>query len=102
MAKLNIYSIYDSKVKFFDRPLFMRNRGEALRAWETAANDEKTTISAHPTDYAIMEIGEFDDQTGKITCYEVPESLGLAIQFKKLPQPQPNLFDTQNQEMKGA
>lgn len=95
MAKLMVYSIYDAKVKFFDRPLFMRNRGEALRAWEQAANDEKTTISAHPSDYSLMEIGEFDDQTGKIECYSVPESLGLALQFKRLPEAgQPTLFET--------
>jgi hypothetical protein len=97
MAKLNLYSIYDSKVKFYDRPMVFRNRGEALRAWEQAANDEKATISTHPADYALMEIGEFDDQNGKITCHPVPESLGLAVEFKRLPPPAP-LFDAnQNQ-----
>lgn len=93
MAKLMVYSIYDAKVKFFDRPLFMRNRGEALRAWEQAANDEKTSISAHPSDFSLMEIGEFDDQTGKIESFAVPESLGLAVQFKRLPESPSSLFD---------
>lgn len=96
MAKLMIYSIYDSKVKFYDRPLFMRNRGEALREWGKAANDEKTTISAHPNDFALMEIGEFDDQTGQITPIAVPESLGLAVHFKNVPEAPTSLFNQAN------
>lgn len=87
MAKLMVYSIYDSKVSFYDRPVFMRNRGEALRGWEIAANDEKTSICAHPHDFALMEIGEFDDQTGALTSHAVPISLGLAVHFKKAPAP---------------
>lgn len=87
MAKLMIYSIYDSKVKFYDRPIVMRNRGEAMRSWEQAANDEKTSICAHPHDFALMEIGEFDDQTGQIVSHAVPDSLGLAVHFKRPPSP---------------
>jgi hypothetical protein len=97
MAKLMIYSIYDSKVQFYDRPLVMRNRGEAIRGWEQAANDEKTSISAHPHDYALMEIGEFDDQTGAITPLTVPVSLGLAVNFKRAPAPTPTLFNQQTE-----
>jgi len=87
MAKLMVYSIYDSKVGYFDRPLFMRNRGEALREWEKAANDSNTAICAHPHDFALMELGEYDDQTGQITQLTTPLSLGLAVQFKKAPEP---------------
>jgi hypothetical protein len=78
-----LYSIYDSKVKFYDRPMVFRNRGEAIRAWEQAANDEKASISSFPADFALMEIGEFDDQTGQISSHSVPESLGLAVHFKR-------------------
>lgn len=93
MAKLMVYSVYDSKVKYFQNPIFMRNRGEALRSWEQAANDEKLTICAHPLDFALMEIGEFDDQSGKFFNLEAPESLGLAANFKRLPETQAPLFD---------
>jgi len=82
MAKMMVYSIYDSKVCFFDRPLFMRNRGEAMRAWEEAANNAESKVSAHPHDYALMELGEFDDNTGLFALHEQPKLLSLGKQVK--------------------
>lgn len=96
MAKAMIYSVYDAKVKYFHFPMFMRNRGEALRSWAQVANDEKSTICAHPSDFTLMELGEFDDQTAQITMHSVPESLGLAIQFKQAPETNSSLFDLKN------
>lgn len=97
MAKSMVYSVYDSKVKYFHFPMFMRNRGEALRSWEQVANDEKSTISAHPADFSLMELGEFDDQTAQITFHPVPESLGLALQFKRTGEDTPTLpFNLKN------
>lgn len=101
MAKSMVYAVYDSKVKFFHFPMFMRNRGEALRSWAEAANDGKTQISSHPEDFALMELGEFDDQTGKIEMLSVPESLGLAIQFKNKETTPSPLFENNVSEMKG-
>jgi len=95
MAKTMVYSVYDSKVKYFHFPMFMRNRGEALRSWEQVANDEKSSICLHPADFSLMELGEFDDQTAKISFHDVPESLGLALQFKRAPETTP-LFDLKN------
>lgn len=96
MAKLYVYSVYDAKVKYFHNPMVMRNRGEALRSWEQVANDEKSSICAHPSDFSLMELGEFDDQTGKIDLLPVPESLGLAVQFKRAPESSASLFDLKN------
>lgn len=96
MATLNVYAVYDAKVKYFHNPMVMRNRGEALRSWEQVANDEKSSICAHPSDFSLMELGTFDDQTGKIDLLPVPESLGLALQFKRLAETSPTLFDLKN------
>lgn len=98
MAKSMVYSVFDSKVKFFHFPMFMRNRGEAMRSWEQEANNEKSQVCAHPHDFALFELGEFDDQTGQITFHSVPESLGLAVQFKKAPESQGALFDVNQQQ----
>lgn len=97
MAKKMLYSVYDTKVQYFRDPMFMRNRGEALRTWTEVANAEKHEISSHPSDFSLMELGEFDDQTGKIEMLPVPHSLGLAVQFKKAPESPAPLFDI-NQE----
>lgn len=84
MARLKVLSVYDSKVNTFEKPLFMRNRAEGLRTWAYACNDDKTSFFAHPSDFSLMEIGEFDEETGKFTNAEpAPTNLGLAAQFKR-------------------
>lgn len=100
MAKYMLYCVYDSKVKYYQNPIFMRNRGEALRSWEQVSNDEKSAISQHPEEFALMEVGEFDDQDGTIKMHSVPESLGLAVHFKRTPQPQATpLFAAANEKV---
>lgn len=80
---MKVFSIYDSKAAYFEKPFFLRNRGEALRGWEAGANDPQASISKFPGDYTLFEIGEYDDQTGNITMYESKVNLGLASQFVK-------------------
>lgn len=93
MAKLSVYAVYDSKVQTFASPFQMRTRGEALRGWEEVANDPNTTVCKHPEDFALMELGEYDESTGQFTNHTVPLNLGLASQFKRAPQTQAPLFD---------
>lgn len=78
-----MYAIFDSKIKAFNNPIYMRNAGEATRAFEQVANDDTSLICKHPEDYTLFEIGEFDDETGSINCYEARIPLGQALQFKK-------------------
>lgn len=84
MAKFYVYAVFDSKVKTFAQPFLMRTRGEALRGWSEVANDKNTSISKHAEDYSLMELGEYDDQTGTYENKQAPENLGLASQFKKV------------------
>lgn len=106
--KLKMYAVYDTKVEAFLRPFFMRTRGEALRAWQELANDEQTQFCKHPTDFALMELGEYDDSQGTVDNYKAPTSLGLASEMKretlehigdvvkKLPQGAPEAADLRN------
>ena len=96
MSKLMLYSVFDAKVKYFHNPMFMRNKGEAIRSWQEAANDEKSQICRHPNDFDLFEIGEFDDQPAKITMHTTPESIGLAVHFKRAPENVNDLFSKTN------
>lgn len=95
MAKKMVYAVYDSKVNYYHNPMFMMNRGEALRSWETAANDEKLPFAQHPLDFSLCEIGEYDDQTALITPHKAPESLGTAANFKRRSNDTLPLFNSQ-------
>lgn len=83
--KLQIYSIYDSKVGAFVTPVFLRSRGEAIRSIVEAVNNPapNNNIEKYPADYTLFHLGEFDDETGLVQSFETPVSLGVAQEFKQ-------------------
>lgn len=89
--KQYLYAIYDSKVKTWGPPQMIMNKGAATRSWTEAANDPQLTISKYPSDFTMFEIAEYDLQTGSISVYQTPVSLGVATQFLKEPSESPTL-----------
>lgn len=82
MAKLIVYAVFDSKISTYAQPFFMRTKGEALRGWQEVANDPKTQISKYPGDFALMELGTYDESTGQFENHRAPVNCGLAIEYK--------------------
>lgn len=80
--KLNVYTIYDSKVKAYMQPFMAQTNGQALRMFADTVQDDKTVINKHPEDYTLFALGSYDDQTGKYENLETPQSLGVAIEYK--------------------
>lgn len=92
--KLKIYSLYDSKAKAYTNPFYQRTNGEALRSFETAANDPQTDICRFASDFTLYEIGEWDCLSGTIT-QDVKNCLGTGLEYKK-DSPQPSHIHAQN------
>lgn len=65
-----VYSVLDKAVNAFLPPFFARARGEAIRSFSEAANDEKHQFRRHLDDYVLYELGEFNDAAGIFTCGE--------------------------------
>jgi alkyl hydroperoxide reductase subunit AhpC len=84
--KMKICTVYDSKAEAYMRPFFEQSTGTAVRAFTEECNNPKSVLSSHPSDYTLMEIGEFDDQSGEVSKYEAKKSLGLAIEYKRKQQ----------------
>lgn len=80
---IKIFCVYDSKVECYMQPFFMQTKGAALRAWESTVNDPSTQFNKHPADFTLFEIGEYDENTGRILSYDSPLSLGVAIELKR-------------------
>ena len=78
---LFVYSVYDSKVGAYLPPLFMKSRGEFLRAFAEAANDSKGNIAKYPADYMAFELGTWDDSNAQFSFHVAPLPLGLAIEY---------------------
>lgn len=74
--KLNVYSIFDSKVQAFLPPFYMRTDGEARRATVSASMDPSQNFHVHAADYTLFCLGEFDDESGQITMLTAMRNIG--------------------------
>lgn len=80
-----MFSFFDTKAGFFHTPFFFHHPGQAIRAAMDLASDLSTSIGRHPADYALFQLGEFDDATGVATHHQ-PVNLGLVQGFLPAPQ----------------
>jgi hypothetical protein len=62
--KFQVFSVYDKAINAFVQPFYARTKGEAIRSFTEAANDEKHQFNRHSNDYSLMHLGEFDDNSG--------------------------------------
>jgi hypothetical protein len=66
LAKLKIYSPFDSKLATWMAPFVVEHPGQAERIWTDLANDGRSLVSKHPKDYALFQTGEYCTETGEI------------------------------------
>lgn len=76
-----MFAMLDIKSKSFTKPILERTVGIAVRSFKQAANDPSTQLNAFPTDFALYEIGTYDDETGKAVAYEDAIPLGFAYEY---------------------
>ena len=79
---LRVFSIYDYKVGAYAQPFYSRTTAEAIRSVTEALNDPQSTISKYPQDFALFDLGTYDDQTGRFESAAAPLSLGVLVEFK--------------------
>lgn len=84
--KLNVYSIFDSKVQAYSQPFFSQTHGAAIRAFTDHVNEDNTPANKHPDDFTLVCLGTFDDQDGTIAGQQLVK-LGIAAEYKR-PDPQ--------------
>lgn len=78
---MKVFSVYDSKAGIFGRPLCFHNAAVASRWFADQANKQESEIAAHPEDYSLFAIGDYDDAKGQMNNLTAPQSLGLASEF---------------------
>lgn len=72
-----IIAVYDVKSACYARPVAVPADGAAIRSFQDAVNDKSTEYHKHPEDYAMFNIGTYDDQSGEITSSK-PRQLAQA------------------------
>ena len=82
--KLNVYTVFDSKVGAYLQPFFMRGDGEAIRAMQETASNVQSNFHKYAADYTLFRIGEYEDQTDKIICLDHFENLGNVLSLTNM------------------
>lgn len=79
-----IVAVHDRAVDAYNRPFFTPTTGAAIRAFqdEVNRNAPDNMMHNHADDYALYELGTFDDQTGKLESLELPRQIALAKNLK--------------------
>lgn len=88
---LKVYSVYDEKAGIFAQPFFMPNKGTALRAMSGVFKNTEHEFSKFPQDYTIYELGDYDDNSGRINSYDKPEHVCRISELKTDPKFQPTV-----------
>lgn len=77
---MNVYTVYDVKAELYLTPFFERNDATALRSFKQACTDPSHGFCRHAEDYTLFRIGEFNEETAKLTD-TVLTPLARAIEF---------------------
>ena len=80
--KYVIGAVRDSKADCFNRPIFMQSVGVMIRSFQDEVNRaaEDNQMYKHPGDFAIYELGSYDDATAVMDMHEQPKLLVQADQ----------------------
>lgn len=78
---LRMFAIRDVKALAFMVPFFMPQEGMAIRAFQDMVNDKEHMCSRHPEDFALVLLGEFDDNNGAVVPLDAPKVISQAHQL---------------------
>ena len=74
--------MYDSKSETYSPPTMHPARGQAVRSFADAVNQEQGVIAQHPQDFTLFELGEFDQSTGEILLADAKVSVVNGLDLK--------------------
>lgn len=77
---LKIYTVRDSKAGSYLQPFCAQNVGVAVRMVTATARDPESMFNQFPGDYDLYEVGEFDQQIGRVSESK-PEYIGKVVDF---------------------
>lgn len=84
---LNLYVVIDEKAKTIVGPIVHDHSPVPVtRQIEEAVNKPGTLIANSPEDFAIYDLGQVDEKTGRIYPLKEPELIARAIVLKREPQ----------------
>lgn len=81
-----IFSVHDQKAAAYLPPFYMPTKGMAVRLFKDCCNDPNHQFRAHPGDYTLVELGEFNDTSAQFDIHTIAITLGSGLEFKDTPE----------------
>lgn len=75
---MQLFSCRDSALGQFLNPFAAPATGMAVRSFSDEVNNPQSPLHAHPEDYELYHVGDFDPESGVITPQVPPNSLARA------------------------
>ncbi len=91
------FSVFDKATVAYMRPWSAISMGQACRMFEDKVARDGSDIGKHPEDYALFQVGSFDEQKGELVGCE-PFCVARAHEL----QPQLDIVDTELEVVKHA
>ncbi len=88
--KTNIYAIFDTASGCYLKTIFARADGEIMREFQNMCSDKEHPCGQHPEDYSLFRLGNFEDQTGKLSD-EDNECLATGLEMVALMRSKQNI-----------
>lgn len=73
MTKLCVVAVKDSAIQAFGRPIYVPHIGAAIRSFsdEVNRNAPDNQLYAHPDDFELVYLADFDDESGRYEAVDV-------------------------------
>lgn len=78
---MKLIAVQDIKAQAFLNPICVRTTAEGIRHFEAQVKNKDSLFNAHPTDFILFEIGDYNELTGSITPSDAPRALATATEF---------------------
>lgn len=75
---VKVFAVYDVKAAAYGMPMFLPNAAVARRVFGDICGDPESPFCQHPGDYRLDEIGEYDQNTGRLGSLDHPLPLDSA------------------------
>lgn len=77
-----VYTVFDTAVGAYLTPFYAPTRAMAIRMFSESCDDPSHSFHKYPDQYALFELGDYDNETAGFALYNAPQSLGLAQEFR--------------------
>lgn len=76
-----VYSVYDKKAMFFSSPIIVDYPVQAERAFAQEISNTNSQLHHYAEDYAMYQIGEFDEEKGTLIPLDIPLHFHEALEY---------------------